>query len=299
MAAKHADAERVEAAKQAEAHRIIEEKPEIRCKPEVPEPGAFRIREGEPEWNSLPQVEELLKAKKPERTEEEWITDLLSGPRRGLVYARKLEEASAELGYSQKRIEDELKERRGPKPGKEDGPSQAVQLVALGMGRGVQLWRSPRKVGYASVEVDGHREAYEIEGSEFRERLMMKYSEENKVKVGDRWIPSPPSGGALTDAIAQLSGQAKSGEERTPVIRVGGDSEVIWVDLGGPDWRAIRVTARRWTVEDRAGVPFVRSPTVGQLPLPTRDGDVRDLLRVVNVRERDFVLVVGWLSPAA
>jgi hypothetical protein len=303
----------------AEAHKIIEEKPEIRCKPYVPEPDdpapaprGFRIKEGEPEYNSFP-VEELLKAKKPKRTEEEWIADLLARPQRGLGYAKGLAEASAELGYSQKHIEDELKERRGKKPEKDDGtdPKQSSKLLAIGLGGNVRLWHSPEGVGYASVLVDEQRdddgkivvgehwENYQLNGKAFKGWLRTKYGDTHRVKIGDAVAPQAVSDGALKDAISSLEGYASRKPEAKPAVRVGRCNGVVWIDLGGPDWSAVKVTATGWNVVQYAelpGVAFVRPKTMLALPSkPVKGGDIRRLTDVLNVRDEQFVLAVGWL----
>jgi hypothetical protein len=78
-------------------------------------------------------------------------------------------------------------------------------------------------------------------------------------------------------------------------MRVGGDEEVIWIDLGRSDWSGIKVTRNGWHVVKEMGVPFVRSGTMLPLPIPRRGGNIRDLKRVLNVPEADFVLVAAWL----
>jgi hypothetical protein len=78
-------------------------------------------------------------------------------------------------------------------------------------------------------------------------------------------------------------------------MRVGGDEEVIWIDLGRRDWSGVKVTAEGWQVVKKMDVAFVRSGTMLPLPIPRRGGDIRELGRVLNVREEDFVLVAAWL----
>ena len=78
-------------------------------------------------------------------------------------------------------------------------------------------------------------------------------------------------------------------------LRVGGDREVIWVDLGTPDWRAVKVTAGGWDVVDQADVAFVRTPNMSGFPVPVRGGNIKSLQSILNVRASELVLAVAWL----
>jgi hypothetical protein len=320
MAAKYAEAERAEAAKKAEPPPFCDVAqpsvaPKVEVKPrEVPK-AEFRIREGEPEWNSLP-VEELLKApKRPKRTEEEWITDLLAGPQRGLDYARKLAEASAELGYSQKRIEDEVKLRWKAKPAAKDDdagvdPKQSTKLLAIGLGSDVRLWHSPEGVGYASVQIDEHWENYPINSKAFKAWLRTKYGNAYRTKIGETLHPQVVGDGPLKDAVSTLEGYAnlKPETEIKPAVRVGKCNGAIWIDLGGPDWSSVKVTATGWDVvkyPDKPKVAFIRTQKMLPLPLPVREVDIgrrlaniQRLGEVLNVKPEQFVLAVGWLLQA-
>jgi hypothetical protein len=117
--------------------------------------------------------------------------------------------------------------------------------------------------------------------------------------INGEWAPQVPGTGAIRDSIGQLEGIATSnGDERKPAIRVGGDREVIWIDLGGADWKAVRVTAEGWEVEPDPDVAFLRTGTMLPLPKPKRGGSVLSLGKVINVRPKDLVLVAGWMLQA-
>src|SRR5262245_46011817 len=88
---------------------------------------------------------------------------------------------------------------------------------------------------------------------------------------------------------------ACQGEPRKVSMRVAGDEEVIWIDLGGRDWSGVKVTKDGWQVVGEMDVAFVRSGTMLPLPIPRPGGDIRELGRVLNVRDEDFVLVAAWL----
>jgi hypothetical protein len=134
----------------------------------------------------------------------------------------------------------------------------ATKLVAVGMQQ--QLWQSPSGDSYATVLTGGHRENYRIGSRAFERWLRSEYGDQNKVLVDGEMIPHVPGAGAVKDAISNLDGIAEfRGVVREPAIRVGGNNEVIWIDLGGEDWRAVRVTTERWDIVTGPEVAFVRS----------------------------------------
>jgi hypothetical protein len=177
--------------------------------------------------------------------------------------------------------------------------SQATKLVAIGMGKNVSLWHGPDGAGYASVKVLDHWENYKIDGSAFALWLRDEYGQQHQCKVGQEWVPQVPGAGALRDAVASLEGRARfNRDECKPAIRVGGDYKTIWIDLGGPDWRVVRVTSEGWKVWPRADVAFVRSSTMLPIPEPQRGGSIKLLQRVMSVRPEEFVLVAAWQLQA-
>jgi len=90
----------------------------------------------------------------------------------------------------------------------------------------------------------------------------------------------------------------RHGEPQKVSMRVGGDLNEIWIDLGRREWNAVRIAAKGWRVVPHAGVPFVRTVTMLPLPLPQHGGSIQDLRKVLNVRAEDFVLVTAWLLQA-
>jgi hypothetical protein len=107
-----------------------------------------------------------------------------------------------------------------------------------------------------------------------------------------------PSGAALTDALTIIAGKSQfEGDERSIWTRVadGGDG-CLYLDLGTPDWDAVRIGPDGWEVVSRPPVYFRRGQATGALPYPARDGSL-DGLRVLlrRLSESDFRKVVGWL----
>jgi hypothetical protein len=262
---------------------------------------AFRIPEGEPDANSLPLDEPEAEA--PEKSRDDWIAELLGLYKvKPIEYDLKLKEAVENLKVRQSIIEEEVKLRWKAKPSEEDedaaDPTQSTKLLAIGLGPDVRLWRSPEGVGYASVKIDEHWENYQIKSNSFKERLRTKYGENHRIKINEISMPQSVREAALKDAISSLEGYAGRGSEAKPAVRVGGDSKVIWLDLGRSDWSAVRITAEGWKVVAQADVPFIRPKAMLPLPMPVERGDIRKLARVLNFKPEQFVLAVAWQLQA-
>jgi hypothetical protein len=276
------EAERVEAERTVEAEDTIEEEgPEVKFHESDHAP---RRRLGQPIT-----IEE--KNRKLEELADLWDTDPIG-------YAELRKEVAAQLCINQQSVDRAVKLVRDRRP-KDEEQSQATKLMAVGLSEAVGLWRSPNRMGHASVLVDGHMEHYRIESSAFEHWLRREYGRVNQVKIGDRLFPQVPGTQAVRDAVASLNGYALGrGDVRKAWMRVGGDRDVIWIDLGRPDWNAVKVTRDGWSVVRQAGIPFVRGATMLPLPIPEPGGDVRKLRGVLNVRDGDFVLVPAWLAQA-
>jgi hypothetical protein len=80
-------------------------------------------------------------------------------------------------------------------------------------------------------------------------------------------------------------------------LRVGKHGDCIYIDLGTDDWRIIRVSPSGWEIIPYAEcpIPFYRADCQLPLPIPTRDGSLDDLWQLLNVREADRPLVLGWI----
>jgi hypothetical protein len=214
---------------------------------EAPKAPGFRIREGEPDWNSLP-VEELLKA--AERSRDDWIGELVGLYRVDPIeFGVKLKEAAGKLKVRQVDIEEEVKRRwkARAEAEKDNGtdPKQSSKLLAIGLGPNVRLWHSPEGVGYASVLVDEqqdddgkvvvgeHWENYQLNSKAFKGWLRTKYGDTHRVKIGMAVAPQAVSDGALKDAISSLEGYASRKPEAKPAVRVGNATGRFGLTLAG------------------------------------------------------------------
>jgi hypothetical protein len=166
--------------------------------------------------------------------------------------------------------------------------SQATTIVRLVTESGAELWHTPAGDGYISARINGHVEHHPLASRGCRDYLTrIYYLEEGKA----------PNATAMQAAIATLSGIARfDGVEHHVYLRVAGDDDRVYLDLGDPQHRVAEVTAAGWTVITSAPVRFRRTRGMLALPAPVRGGSVTDLRRFVNVASKeDFVLMVSWL----
>jgi hypothetical protein len=239
-----------------------------------------------PDKATPPTIEERDKAL--ERLADLYDTDPLTYARERVEWAERLCTNREALDKAVRIVRDKRTD--------ETEQSQATKLVAIGVSEGVRLWHSPEGLGYASVCVSKHWENFRIESTAFDKWLRAEYGRQNTCKIGDKFLPKAPGAAAVRDAISTLEGVAQHrGLCAEPAIRIGGDREVIWIDLGTDDWSAIRVSADGWKVEDRADVAFIRNSALLPLPEPVKGGSFQSLRRVLNVRASELVLVAGWL----
>ena len=144
---------------------------------------------------------------------------------------------------------------------------------------------------FASIDFDDHRETYPVRSPGFKSWLLAKFWE---------MYQKAPSSQSQHDALAVLEAKARfEGEERTVSLRVAERANgAIYVDLGDPFWRAVKITATGWTIVVRPSVRFWRPKGYEALPLPDRGGTLDELRAFLNVSDEDFLLVLAVLVGA-
>lgn len=102
---------------------------------------------------------------------------------------------------------------------------------------------------------------------------------------------------ALADALLVLEGEAQDAPPEQVHLRVAEHRGVLWVDLGDPEEKVVRITGGSWQVTTECPVLFRRTALTGAMPVPV-PGDLGELWSLLNVAEADRPLVVGWLVAA-
>jgi hypothetical protein len=165
------------------------------------------------------------------------------------------------------------------------GPTQAD--ILLDLAGAAELFHTPDGVGFADLDINGHRETWPIRTKGFRRWLARRYFE---VTGG------APSSEALQSALNVIEAKAHFDAPERPVhVRVGGLDERQYLDLGDETWRVVEIDATGWRVIDTPPVRFRRAAGMKALPVPSVGGSVRALRSFLNVRsDADFVLVIAW-----
>jgi hypothetical protein len=165
-----------------------------------------------------------------------------------------------------------------------------TQLVRLISQNGTLLFHNPDNQPYASVTIGEHRETMHLGGHAFSDYLSREYYNARNRVVG---------GGDLKDAIRVLTASAKhKGPQYDVFIRLARVGDVIWLDLGRPEWNAVKVTSNGWKVVAAPEVKFRRSRGLLALPVPVGGTDPLTVMlkRLINIANP--MLLIAWLVGA-
>jgi putative DNA primase/helicase len=184
---------------------------------------------------------------------------------------------------------DAAAERKRPDLRGRRGDAMLRELAAE-----IELWRGSDGRGYATLEVNGHREHWHVLGEGFANWLRLRAQ-----------LRSEPMLGA-TDVerlTANLNARCLGlGQLHQVWRRVGWHGGNIYVDLADEQWRAVEIvpakaeTTERWRVIDRPPVRFLRTAGMRAMPVPTPGGQIDDLRRWINVEsEAHFRLTIAWV----
>ncbi|MGD0020091.1 MAG: bifunctional DNA primase/polymerase [Candidatus Limnocylindrales bacterium] len=174
------------------------------------------------------------------------------------------------------------------------GGKRSQATMILDLAADVEFFHTADDVAYARIERDGHHEVWPLGSKSLRAWLSRRFHQAH-----DR----APGGQALRDALDVLMGRALFEGPECPVyVRVAGDGNDIYLDLGDPLWRAVRISAAGWEIVADPPVRFRRPKGLLRLPVPVRGGTVDQLRRFVNVRDDDqdnqWRLFIGCLVAA-
>jgi hypothetical protein len=180
-------------------------------------------------------------------------------------------------------LDEAIAEESGDTGGR--GPTQADILIDLS--QTAELFHTPESTGYADLDINGHRETWQIRAKGFRRWLARRFYEATQ---------GAPSSEALQSALNVIEAKAHfDAPERNVHIRVGGLDGRLYLDLGDETWRAVEIDATGWRVIDNPPVRFRRAAGMQPLSMPVKGGSVETLRSFLNVQsDADFVLVVAW-----
>ena len=168
-------------------------------------------------------------------------------------------------------------------------PTQADILIELA--QSAELFHTPDGIGFADLEINGHRETWPIRSKSFRRWIARCFFEETQ---------GAPSSEPLQSALNVIEAQAHfDSPERDVCLRIGECDDRLYLDLANESWQAVEISVDGWEVIDKPPVRFRRTAGMQALPSPQTGGSIDKLRPFLNVQaERDFVLAIAWVLAA-
>ncbi|MES0870280.1 DUF6371 domain-containing protein [Pseudovibrio sp. SCP19] len=164
-------------------------------------------------------------------------------------------------------------------------PASRSSLLAVA--DGIELWHSPQKEAFATLNINDHQEHWAVGSTRFKHWLVGRYYEETGAAVSSQ---------VLSDALRVFEVRAiEQGACYEPFLRTGWSQDVSWLDLGDESWRAVRITRDGWEVVDSPPVKFVRKPTMTALPEPCKGQMIEEMRHLINAEDEDYKLIIAWL----
>lgn len=168
-------------------------------------------------------------------------------------------------------------------------PNQATALLELASD--AEFFHDSNDEGYATFEVNGHKETWRIKVSGFRNWLLRRYYKETGGTANSQ---------ALQDALNVLQAKALFDGPELPVfVRVAEHQGNIYVDLCNEKWEVVEITSSGWRVLSESPVKFKHASGMLALPYPVAGGSTDELRPFINLNsESDWVLFCSWLAQA-
>jgi hypothetical protein len=170
---------------------------------------------------------------------------------------------------------------------------------------GGSLFRTPDGDCYADLIIEGVRQTWLIKSKKFRAEYI-RYLRRQADRLFNSGAPFAPIIAASTLRKARISTAFDNFElkaisspvEREVHVRVARDADHLYIDLGDPQWRAVRVGSSGWSVVESPPVRFRRPLGMSSLPMPVRGGRIEALRPFLNSTASDFTLAVAYLLAA-
>lgn len=166
--------------------------------------------------------------------------------------------------------------------------NQAQQETPTTHAEEIELWHSPSRETFATVSQGPRRKTWALDSHDFRQFLSYRhYQAEGKIL----------SQAALEDQRRTMAGEALfEGPEYPVFTRLGMIEDHLYLDLGGAEWDAVRITPEGWQIIPTSPARFRRSPALQALPSPGGPGNVELLRPFLNVgSDTDFRMLLAWL----
>ena len=140
---------------------------------------------------------------------------------------------------------------------------------------------------YAAVNVNGHKEVWAIDSSDFNIWLNgLFYNEMRK----------PAKKDCITQALSVLSAKARFDNKMAIPLsnRVANGDNAFWYNLSNDDWEVIKITSDGWKINNNPPILFNRYRHQYSQFTPKSNGDVSRILKYINIK-RNHTLFLCWL----
>jgi hypothetical protein len=193
-------------------------------------------------------------------------------------------------------------ERRALQRAKQEAERQRLADLFVDEAAG-GLFHTPSGECFADLQIAGVRQTWPIRSKTFRAEFVRYLHRQLEHLTGADPILLLAVGLALKKINAAIDDfelkATCSPVVREVHVRVASDGDHIYIDLGDPQWHAIRITAGGWTVVQSPPVRFRRTPDTRALPYPERGTPISALRQFLpNISEDDFILVLAFLLAA-
>jgi hypothetical protein len=201
----------------------------------------------------------------------------------------KIEKASVEFEKAPDRSGQTTESNDDGDNGPKNKPSQSEILLRIANTE--KYFHTPDGREYARIRVRDHHEVYLIESPAFKRWLSkIFYRSEGKVLGSE----------TLKGAITVLCGQAQfDGPEHQVHVRLAEHGGNIYLDLADKKWRVVEISKSGWKIITDSPVYFRRPKAMAPLPIPSTDGDITEIEKVLNISHPGtYELIVAWLIGA-
>jgi hypothetical protein len=179
-----------------------------------------------------------------------------------------------------------------------------------------RVFRGSDGRSYAEVPVGGHREIHDLCSSSFEYWLIRTFRREHKALPGadalSRLVRALQAEAAALPAAEPVWVRAAgaSAHAALPDDAVGapaaqphlpaepGSASVYYLDLGDSTHDAVEIRTAGCQIVTRPPVSFRRPKGMRPFPRPEWGGSIDLLRKYVNLRDRDFPLLVAWMTGA-
>jgi hypothetical protein len=196
-------------------------------------------------------------------------------------------------------------ERRAIHRARQEAERQRLVDLFVDEASGQALFLTPDNECFADLVIMGVRQTLEIRSLKFR----AEYVRHLRRQFENPGAPTAVTIGAARVALKESSVKAaitdfelralSSSIVHDVHVRVARDGDHLYVDLGDPEWRAVRITGDGWSVVESPPVRFRRPPDMRPLPFPEHGGSIEPLRQFLpGVDDDAFILIVAFLLAA-